>query len=442
VKNAFPHGITPRLRPLPPRRAIDISVLDIGSSKIVCLIARLKPSTKGDILPGRSHRIEILGIGHQRAVGIKAGAVVDMEAAERSIRLAVDAAERMAEARIESVIVNLGAGRLGSEAYAASVPTPNDPVTEADIQRVLRAASMYSIRPGRAVLHSLPTGFSLEGLNGICDPRGMVATELGMNMHVVTADAAPTRNLMLCIERCHLSVEALVAAPYASGLSALADDEADIGVTLVDMGGGTTSVAVFSGGHFMHTDAIALGGHHVTMDIARGLSTPTDHAERLKTLHASVLPGVSDEHDMIAITPVGENDSAHVHHVPRSHLIKIVRPRVEETLELVRDRLRASGFVKEAGQRIVLTGGASQLTGISELAGRILGGQVRVGRPLGVRGLPEAARGPAFAGAVGLLVYPQVAGAEHFEAVRPRLAAAAGGNGYLSRMGQWLKESF
>jgi cell division protein FtsA len=440
MKNVFPHGITPRLRPLPPRRAIDISVLDVGSSKIVCLIGRLKPSARGDILPGRSHRIEILGIGHQRAVGIKAGSVVDMEAAERSIRLAVDAAERMAEARIESVIVNFSAGRLGSEAYAASVPTKENPVTEADIQRVLRSSSMYSVRPGRAVLHSLPTGFSLEGLRGISDPRGMVGDELGMNMHVVTADAAPTRNLMLCIERCHLSVEAMVAAPYASGLAALADDEADIGVTLVDMGGGTTSVAVFSGGHFMHVDAVALGGHHVTMDIARGLSTPPDHAERLKTLHASVLPGVSDDHDMIAIAPIGEDDNAHVHHVPRSQLLKIVRPRVEETLELVRDRLRDSGFVKQAGQRIVLTGGASQLTGISELAGRILGGQVRVGRPLGVRGLPEAARGPAFAGSVGLLVYPQVAGAEHFEPARRM--AATGTNGYLSRMGQWLKESF
>ncbi len=441
MRNTFPHGITPRLKPLPTRRAIDISILDIGSSKIVCMIGRLKPVGAGDVLPGRSHRIEILGIGHQRSLGIKAGAVVDMEAAERSIRLAVDAAERMAEARIESVIVNISAGRLGSEAYAASVITNGNPVTEYDIQRVLRSSSMYSIRPGRAVLHSLPTGYSLEGLDGIDDPRGMVGQELGVNMHVVTADAAPTRNLMRCIERCHLAVESIVCSPYASGLATLADDEAEIGATLIDMGGGTTSFAVFSGGHFVHVDAIALGGHHVTMDIARGLATSPDHAERLKTLHASIFPGISDDHDMITVMPIGDEDANHAHHVPKSQLMKIVRPRVEETLELVRDRLKASGYANGIGQQVVLTGGASQLTGLSELASRILGRQVRIGRPLGVRGLPEAGRGPAFASAVGLLVYPQVAAAEHFEPARPR-AAATGTDGYFSRMGQWLKDSF
>jgi cell division protein FtsA len=221
----------------------------------------------------------------------------------------------------------------------------------------------------------------------------------------------------------------------------LADDEAEIGVTLVDMGGGTTTVASFSRGQFVHADAIALGGHHVTLDIARGLSTTIDHAERLKTLHANVFPGVSSENEMIDITPVGEPEGEIAHHVPKSQLIRIVKPRVEETLELVRDRLRASGHANEAGKRVVLTGGACQLTGLGELAAKILGRQVRVGRPLGIKGLPEAAKGPSFAAAVGLLVYPQRAAEEHFDPVR-RTMRATGTNGYFSRVGQWLKESF
>jgi cell division protein FtsA len=437
----MPHGVTPRLKPLPPKRAIDISILDVGTTKIGCLIGRLRPIETGPFLPGRTHRIEVLGIGHQRSRGIKAGAVVDMEAAEQSIRLAVDAAERMADARIESLIVTVSAGRLSSEHYHATVPVHGRPVSESDIQRVLGAGSSHVVKPGRSVLHSIPVGYALEGARGIRDPRGMVGMELGLDMHVVTADAAPVRNLMLCIERCHLSVQTLVAAPYASGLSVLADDEAEIGVTLVDMGGGTTTVASFSRGQFVHADAIALGGHHVTLDIARGLSTTIDHAERLKTLHANVFPGVSSENEMIDITPVGEPDGEIAHHVPKSQLIRIVKPRVEETLELVRDRLRASGHANEAGKRVVLTGGACQLTGLGELAAKILGRQVRVGRPLGIKGLPEAAKGPSFAAAVGLLVYPQRAAEEHFDPVR-RTMRSTGTNGYFSRVGQWLKESF
>lgn len=439
MKN-HPHGVTPRLKPLPAKRSIDISVLDVGTSKIACLIGRLKPMDSGPAL-GRTHRIEILGIGHQRARGIKAGAVVDMEAAEHSIRLAVDSAERMADARIESLIVSVSAGRLGSELYNATVPVAGRTIAEADIQRVLRAGADHSVRPDRSVLHSMPVGFGLDGTRGIRDPRGMVGSELGLDMHVVTAEEAPVRNLMLCIERCHLEVQTLVASPYASGLSVLADDEAEIGVTLVDMGAGTTTVAVFSGGNLIHVDAMALGGNHVTLDIARGLSTSMDDAERLKTLHGSVFSTSSDEREMIAVTPVGEDDNEHGHHVPKSHLFRIVKPRVEETLELVRDRLRASGYAAEAGKRIVLTGGACQLTGLPDLAAKILGRNVRIGRPLGVRGLPEGAKGPSFATGVGLLVYPQRAGEEHFESARPA-SRATGTDGYLSRMGHWLKESF
>jgi cell division protein FtsA len=432
-------GITPRLKPISPRRTVEVSVLDIGTSKIVCLIGRLRPVEAG-AAPGRTHRLEILGVGHQRARGIKGGAIVDMTAAEKAIRLAVDAAERAARARVESVIVSVSCGRPSSERYHVGVPVAGHPVAEDDLQRVLQAGSSHSLRAGRALLHSLPVGYAVDG-GRVAEPTGMVGAELGVDMHLVSTDAAPVRNLMLCVEHCHLEVEAFVAAPYASGLVALSADEAEIGATVIDMGAGTTTVALFAGGNCVHVDGLAMGGHHVTLDIARGLSTTIEHAERLKTLHASVLPGITDDHDMIDVLPVGEIDGDNAHHVPKSYLVSIVKPRVEETLELVRDRLKAAGHAPDASRRIVLTGGACQLTGMGEFAARLLGGQVRLGRPLGVRGLPDAAKGPAFSTAAGLLAYPQLAAREHFDA-GGGVMRATGTNGYFSRMGQWLKQGF
>jgi cell division protein FtsA len=248
---------------------------------------------------------------------------------------------------------------------------------------------------------------------------------------------------MLAVERCHLGIEAVVATPYGSGLSALVDDEAEMGCAVVDMGGGTTSVGVFAGGHLVHVDAIAVGGHHVTMDIARGLSTRVSAAERLKTLYGSAIPSSADERDMISVPQVDEDERDVPNHLPKSHLVRIIKPRVEEILELVRDRLRRAGFAAQAGRRVVLTGGASQLVGMPETARRVLQGQVRVGRPLGIKGLPEAAKGPAFSAVVGMLVYPQVAHAEYFEPRSGGLFQATGTDGgYISRVGRWIRESF
>ncbi|MDB5511447.1 MAG: ftsA, partial [Enterovirga sp.] len=275
------------------------------------------------------------------------------------------------------------------------------------------------------------------------EPAGMIGERLGVDLHVVTAESAAARNLMLAVERCHLRIEAVVSTPYASALSALVDDEADMGAAVIDLGGGTTSAAIFSGGSLVHVDAVAVGGHHVTMDIARGLTTRVSAAERLKTLYGSAISSPSDERDMIAVPQVDESDEREVaHHVPKAQLVRIIRPRVEEILELVRDRLRTAGFAAQAGRRVVLTGGASQLVGLPEVARRILGGQIRIGRPLGIKGLPEAARGPAFSVAVGLLVYPQVAHIEHFEPKGQGFFAGDGSETYIGRMGRWIRDSF
>ncbi|MDD7910325.1 MULTISPECIES: cell division protein FtsA [Pseudovibrio] len=430
----------PRKRPLPSRRAAVVSVLDVGSSKICCLIAKLTPNEDGELLPGRTHSIELLGYGHQRSRGIKSGVVVDLDQAEQAIRKAVDSAERMAGVMVESLLATVTCGRLQSEIFSASVPLSSESVSESDIQRVLTAGSTHTATDGRAVMHALPISYGLDGNRGIRDPRGMMGRKLGVDMQVVTAEVPPVRNLELCINRGHLHVENLVATPYASGLSTLVGDETELGVACIDMGGGTTTISIFVDGQMVHLDAIAVGGNHVTMDIARALSTRMQDAERIKTLHGSALPSAVDDRDFISVPPVDQEGDLPTQ-IPRAMLTRVIRPRVEEILELIQERLVASGFAGRVGKRVVLTGGASQLTGLSETARRILGRNVRLGRPLGIANMPDVAKGPAFSAACGLLVYPQVAQIEQFEPRAQRGKWLGTGN-YFARVGQWIRESF
>ncbi|MBU0581793.1 MAG: cell division protein FtsA [Alphaproteobacteria bacterium] len=424
------------------RRSGIVTVLDVGSSKVCCVIARLRPRGESPILRARTHEVQVIGIGHQKSQGVKSGVIIDLDRAEHAIRLAVDAAERMAGLTVDSLIVNLTAGRLRSEVFSASINLGGHETDGADIKRVLGAGAKQALKADREVVHSLPVAFSLDGERGIRDPRGMVGDALGVDMHVLTGDSAPLRNLELCINRSHLSVERMVATPYASGLAALVDDELEMGAACIDLGGGTTTISVFSDGKFVHGDAIPVGGSHVTMDLAKGLSTRIEHAERLKVMHGSALPGSADDRDLVTVQPMGHEDGEVPLQVPRSVMTRIVRARVEETLELLRDRLGKSGYGNAVGKRVVLTGGASQLAGLPEAARRILGRNVRIGRPLGVAGLPEAAKGPAFSTAVGLLIYPQVASFESRQGNAMSRLKMTGTGGRLDRMSRWLRDSF
>jgi cell division protein FtsA len=432
----------PHMRGLPAKRSSVVTVLDIGSTKVVCLIGRLAPREESRLLPGRTHDVEVIGVGHHKSRGIKAGVIADLDAVESSVRMAVHTAEKRAGVTVESLIVNVSAGRLKSEMYSAAIDLGGHEVERSDLKKVLASASAQIKAPDRAILHSLPTGFSLDGERSIRDPLGMYGHHLGVDMHVLTAEQAPMRNLELCVNRAHLTVEAMVATPYASGLSALVDDEAEIGCACIDMGGGTTTISVFSEGRMVHADAIALGGHHVTMDLARGLSTRLEDAERLKVVHGSALPTVGDDNDTVSVPPIGDNENDLPMQLPKALLSRIVRARVEETLEMIRDRIQRSGYAPVVGRRIVLTGGASQLTGIADAARRILARNVRIGRPLGVAGLPAAAKGPAFSTAIGLMIYPQIAALESRDGERSGRYRIAGNGGRFARVGQWLKESF
>lgn len=425
----------------PAHRSGIVTVLDVGSSKVCCVVAKLKPCEDGKLLRGRSHRIHVIGIGHQKSEGVKSGVVVDLDRAEHAVRLAVDAAERMAGLTVDSLIVNMTAGRLKSESFAATINLGGHEAGEGDVRRVLAAGAKQALKVEREVVHALPVGFSLDAERGVRDPRGMVGDTLGVDMHVLTGDSAPMRNLELCINRSHLSVERMVATPYASGLAALVDDELEMGAACIDMGGGTTTISVFNEGKFIHADAIPIGGNHVTLDLAKGLSTSIAAAERLKVMHGSALPGSADDRDLVSIQPIGEDGDV-AQQVPRSMMTRIIRARIEETLELLRERINKSGYGNLVGKRVVLTGGASQLSGLPEAARRMLGRNVRIGRPLGVAGLPEAAKGPAFSVPVGLLIYPQVAAFESRPAQGMSRLKMTGTGGRLHRMSEWFRDSF
>ena len=429
--------------PLPQRRSVTICVLDVGSAKTSCMIARLKPSDSGPQNRIRTHTVDVLGFGYYRSQGLKSGYVIDLERAEHSIRQAVHQAERMADLTVDAVIASLTCGRIASETLSATVALDGYAVTERDIGRVLKAGSDHAIAPGRSILHSMPIGFALDGDRGIADPRNMYGTELGVDMHLVTADVGPLRNLEQCINASHLEIEGYVTCAHAAGLAVLTNDEMELGTVIIDMGAGTTSIGVFYDGEFVHADVVPLGGHHITMDLARGLSTRVEEAERLKTLHGSALPSPADDRDILTIPPVGEDAHDAGQQVPRGALTRIIRPRLEEILEMTRDRLAASGFTALASKRLVLTGGASQMSGVVEMSRRMLSRNVRLGRPFGVGGVPEAGMGPAFAAATGLLIYPQcvrMVPRDHITA-HSYAAQATGTGGYFGRVSQWLLNS-
>lgn len=406
-----------------------IAALDVGTTKVCCFIARAQ----------EDGTLRVLGIGHQVSRGIRNGAVVDMDEAETSIRAAVDAAEQMANERLRDVIVNLSGGQPTSSNVKVEVAVNGHEVGDSDIRRMLDHARHHSESPERDLIHSMPVDYIIDGNEGVRDPRGMYGDRLGVSVHVISAGSGPVRNLTTVVNRCHLDIEARVVSPYASGLACLVADEKDLGVTCVDMGGGTTSIAVFLGGQLVHTDIIPIGGMHVTNDIARGLSTPVAHAERMKTLYGSAIPSPSDDREVLKVPLVGEDDDANANQVPRSMLVQIIQPRIEETFELVRSHLEAGGFDKLAGRRVVLTGGASQMQGVRDLAGIILDKQVRMGRPVGMHGLPEATGGPAFSTCAGLLRYALV---NYAEAPAKAARGLEAPSGRFGKFGVWLRNNF
>ena len=387
-----------------------VAILDVGSSKIACLVLRFdgagrlsEDNTIGSMAGQTGFRV--IGAATTRSRGVQFGEVTAMQETERAIRTALQQAQKMADIRVDHVIACFSGANPRSYGLDAQVDLEGQLVTEAEVGRVLNACDVPDYGAGREVLHAQPVNFALDNRSGLTDPRGQLGQSLAVDMHMLTVDAAAIQNIVRCIKRCDLELAGIANSAYVSGISALVEDEQELGAACIDMGGGTTSVSVFMKKHMIYADCVRMGGDHVTSDISMGLGVPAAVAERIKTFNGGVHATGADDRDLIDIggdTGDWEHDRRTV---SRAELIGIMRPRVEEILEEVRQCLDAAGFDHMPSQQIVLTGGGSQIMGLDGLASRILGQRVRLGRPLRVHGLPQSATGPGFSSAVGLSLF-------------------------------------
>ncbi|MEP6018949.1 MAG: cell division protein FtsA [Paracoccaceae bacterium] len=387
-----------------------VAILDIGTSKIACLVLRFDGASRidegGEIgsLAGQAG-FRIIGAATTRSRGVGFGEITAMAEAERAMRTALQAAQKMAGIRVDHVIACFSGGDPRSYGLDAQIELEGELVEEGDVAKVLARCDIPDYGPQREVLHAQPVNFALDHRSGLIDPRGQLGNALAVDMHMLTVDATVVQNLAQCVKRCDLELAGIANSTYASGIAALVEDEQELGAACIDMGGGSTGVSIFIKKHMIYSDAVRLGGDHVTSDISMGLQVPTTNAERIKTFYGGVHATGVDDREVIE-TGGETGDYEHDRRtVSRAELIGIMRPRVEEILEEVRARLDAAGFDQLPSQQIVLTGGGSQIPGLDGLASRILGQQVRLGRPLRVHGLPQAATGPSFASAVGLSLF-------------------------------------
>ena len=372
-----------------------ITALDIGTSKIYCLIAQIEPNQK----------LKIIGMGHHCAQGVKAGAIIDIEEATHSISSAVHDAEQSAGETIKDVIVNISSGKPVSKMIETHLQINGREIETTDIKNILEISRYHPLSDDRTLIHSIPIDYNIDGNSGIKDPCGMFAQKIEANIHIITAATSAIRNLATCISRAHLNISAGVLSSYASGLSCLTKDERELGVTLIDLGAGSTKISIFSDNKLIFTDTIPIGGNHITNDIARGLGTPVAHAERLKTLHGHALSASFDENIVLDVPQIGEDQYSTTGPISKSILVGIIQPRVEEIFELVRNRFKKNNLDKISGRHVALTGGASLMPGIRDVAAMILNKQVRMARPSGFSGTSSNEMAPSYSTVCGLLNY-------------------------------------
>ena len=399
--------------------------LDIGTSKVVTVVGEL----------AGENSLEIIGIGSNQSRGLKRGVVVNIESTVQSIQRAVEEAELMAGCEIHTVFTGIAGSHVRSLNSHGIVAIRDKEVSSSDVERVIDAARAVAIPANQRVLHVLPQEFLIDSQEGIREPIGMSGIRLEAKVHLVTGAVSAAQNIVKCVQRCGLDVEKVVLEQLASSYSVLTEDEKELGICLVDMGGGTTDIAVFRGGAIQHTAVIPIAGDQVTNDIAVSLRTPTQYAEEIKIKYACALSQLANPDETIEVPSVGDRPPRRL---ARQTLAEVVEPRYEELFSLVHDELRRSGFEELIAAGIVLTGGSSKMEGAVELAEEIFHVPVRLGVPQYVEGLADVVRNPIHATAVGLLLY----GKEAAEAQANGSAAKAGIAGGLSRMKAWFQGNF
>jgi cell division protein FtsA len=399
--------------------------LDIGTSKVLALVGELTPEDT----------IEVIGMGSQPSRGLKKGVVVNIESTVQSIQRAIEEAELMADCEINSVYAGIAGSHVRSLNSHGVVAIRNREVTQADVEQVIEAAKAVAIPADQRILHVLPQEFIVDGQESIRDPIGMSGVRLEAKIHIVTGADSAAQNIIKCVQRCGLAVEDVVLEQLASSLAVLTEDERELGVCLVDVGGGTTDIAVFCGGAIRHTAVIPIAGDQVTNDIAVSMRTPTQYAEDIKLRYACALSQLANPDESIEVPSVGDRPARRL---ARQTLAEIVEPRYEELFNLIREELRRSGFEELIAAGLVLTGGSARMEGAIELAEEIFHVPVRLGVPVQVDGLGEVIRNPIYSTGVGLL---QFARENTIGAGRVGMLA---GNvaGMYDRMRGWFKGYF
>ena len=411
-------------------RLTTIAALDIGSSKVCCVIAKIS----------RDKKINIVGYGYNASHGIKNGVITDINKATLSVCNAVEAAEQMANERIDRVIINVSGDKVRSFMKDASISiNKNHPISEHDVNKVIDKGTNKINVDGCNLVHCLPVSYRLDMGEEIKDPRNIYGENLAVNILLGLIPDIQYKNIASVVENAHLEIAGKAFSAYASGLSCLVDDELEIGATVVDIGGGTTSIARFKHGHPVYFSSIPVGGNNVTNDITVGLTTSFSHAERLKILHGCAFMTSQDKTEMINVYPVGEEDDNYIKQIPKAELISIITPRIEEIFELINQKLEEQGLGDISSHRVVLTGGGSQLTGIREVASMVLDKQVRIGKPKNILNLPDSLSNPAFSTCIGLLLF-----AINYTEKKPGkiINKPINSSGKFGKIFGWLKQNF
>ncbi len=406
-----------------------LTALDIGSTKICCLIARI-------LSDGSIH---IIGDGYAQAKGIKNGVIMNLSDASSSIQDAIMMAEEKAERRVESVIVNISSTALKSSYVEASIELPdNRPVSSGDVKKLIDHALHKIDLTDHEVIHQLPISYTLDGEENIQEPTNLYGHHLSVVLHVISVPLTQLRNLVTALERCHVSIAAKVATPYASGLSVLSDEEKEVGSTVIDMGGGLISIGIFTEGFIRYTAILPLGAQLITKDISQILKTPLSDAERIKTLYGCAFLSPQDKKETINIPLIGEKEDNSLLQISRADLISIMIPRIEEMLELTSSYLTAQDGCDFATRRVVLTGGASLLQGLREKTNSLLEAQVRLGKPFIISGLPDSPPGASFATCIGLLRYALNRRIQTYDKEKTPPCS----NSFFKRILRWLMQNF
>ena len=397
--------------------------LDIGTSKVVAIVAEASPDGKMDVI----------GIGSHPSRGLKKGAVVNIESTVQSIQRAVEEAELMAGCQIHSAYAGIAGSHIRSLNSHGIVAIRDHEVGHGDVDRVIDAAKAVAIPADQKILHVIPQEFVIDKQEGIREPAGMSGVRLEAKVHMVTGSVSAAQNIIKCVRRCGLEVDDIILEQLASAQSVLTDDERELGVCVVDIGGGTTDIAIFTDGAIRHTAVIPIAGDQVTNDIAVALRTPTQHAEEIKIKYACALTQLASPDETIEVPSVGERPPRRL---ARQTLAEVVEPRYEELLTLVQAELRRSGFEELIAAGVVLTGGSAKMEGVIDLAEEIFHMPVRLGVPQYVTGLVDVVRNPIYATGVGLLLF----GYQHRD---DRVTEVlAGSKGVLERMKNWFKGNF